>query len=79
MTTSTHSHHGYRLIVHHESYDRYRVAISDPKASKFSHTARTWSDKAFRDTSITFSPNDGPHKTRDQQAEGRCHPTKRAP
>jgi hypothetical protein len=34
MTTSTHSHHGYRLIVHHESYDRYRVAISDPKGKQ---------------------------------------------
>ena len=34
MTTTTHSYHGYELALHHESDDRYRVTIFDPKGNR---------------------------------------------
>ena len=34
MTTSTHSYHGYQLVLHHESDDRYRVTIFDPRGNR---------------------------------------------
>jgi len=39
MTTSTHSYHGYELALHHESDDRYRVTIFDPKGNRIASTA----------------------------------------
>jgi hypothetical protein len=30
MATSTHSYHGYELVLHHEDDDHYQVAIFDP-------------------------------------------------
>jgi hypothetical protein len=68
MTSSAHSYHGYEIVLHHESGDRYQVTIFDPKSNRIESTrpARTWSDRALllrrRDTSITFSRNDGPHE-----------------
>jgi len=38
MTTSTHSYHGYELALHHESDDRYRVTIFDPKGNRIAST-----------------------------------------
>ncbi|HEV2716021.1 MAG TPA: hypothetical protein VGU64_12215 [Terriglobales bacterium] len=38
MTTSTHSHHGYELVLRHESDDRYRVTIFDPKGNHITST-----------------------------------------
>ena len=38
MTTSTHSYHGYELVLHHESDDRYQVAIFDPKGNRIAST-----------------------------------------
>ena len=38
MTTSTHSCHGYELALHHESDDRYRVTIFDPKGDRIAST-----------------------------------------
>ena len=38
MTTSTHSYHGYELALHHESDDRYRVTIFDPKGNRIAAT-----------------------------------------
>src|SRR5215469_6867412 len=39
MTTSTHSYHGYELALHHESDDRYRVTIFDPKGNRIASTS----------------------------------------
>ena len=64
MTTTTHSYHGYELALHHESDDRYRVTIFDPKGNRIAGLPRTWSDRALllrrRAVSINFSRNDGP-------------------
>jgi len=38
MTTSTHSYHGYQLVLHHESDDRYRVTIFDPRGNRITST-----------------------------------------
>ena len=38
MTTSTHSHHGYELVLRHESDDRYRVTIFDRKGNRIAST-----------------------------------------
>jgi hypothetical protein len=38
MATSTHSYDGYQLVLHHESDDRYRVTIFDPKGNRISST-----------------------------------------
>jgi hypothetical protein len=38
MTTSTHHHHGYELVLHHERDDRYQVTIFDPKGSRITST-----------------------------------------
>ena len=38
MTTSTHSYHGYELVLHHESDDRYQVTIFDPKGNRIAST-----------------------------------------
>ena len=38
MTTSTHSHHGFELVLHHEGDDRYQVTISDPKGNQIAST-----------------------------------------
>jgi hypothetical protein len=38
MTTSTHTYHGYELVLHHESDDRYQVTIFDPKGKRISST-----------------------------------------
>jgi hypothetical protein len=38
MTTSTHSYHGYELVLHHESDGRYRVTIFDPKGNRIAST-----------------------------------------
>jgi hypothetical protein len=38
MTTSTHSYHGYELVLHHESDGRYRVTIFDPKGNRNAST-----------------------------------------
>jgi hypothetical protein len=38
MATSTHSYHGYQLVLHHESDDRYRVTIFDPKGNRVAST-----------------------------------------
>ena len=38
MTTSTHSYHGYELVLHHESFDRYEVTIFDPKGNRIAST-----------------------------------------
>jgi len=38
MTTSTHSHHGYALVLHHENDDRYQVTILDPKGNRITST-----------------------------------------
>ena len=38
MTTRTHSYHGYELALHHESDDRYRVTIFDPKGNRIAST-----------------------------------------
>ena len=39
MTTSTHSHHGYELVLHHESDERYRVTIFDPEGKRIATSA----------------------------------------
>ena len=38
MTTSTHHHRGYELVLHHENDDRYRVTIFDPKRHQIGST-----------------------------------------
>jgi hypothetical protein len=38
MTTSTHSHHGYELVLHRESDDRYRVTIFNSKGNRIVST-----------------------------------------
>jgi hypothetical protein len=38
MTTSTHRHHGYELVLHHERDDRYQVTIFDPKGNQITST-----------------------------------------
>ena len=38
MTTTTYSYHGYELVLHHESDDRYQVTIFDPKGNRTSST-----------------------------------------
>jgi len=38
MTTSTHHHHGYELVLHHERDDRYQVTIFDPKGHRITLT-----------------------------------------
>ena len=39
MTTSNHHHHGYELVLHHESDDRYRVTIFDPEGKRIATSA----------------------------------------
>jgi hypothetical protein len=39
MTTSTHSYHGYELVLHHESDDRYQVMVFDPKGNRIASTS----------------------------------------
>jgi hypothetical protein len=39
MTTSTHRYHGYELVLHHESDDRYQVTIFDPEGNRLASTA----------------------------------------
>ena len=38
MTTSTHSYHGYKLVLHHESDQRYQVSIFDTKNHRIAST-----------------------------------------
>jgi hypothetical protein len=38
MTTSAHSYHGYKLVLHHESDDRFQVTILDPKNNRIAST-----------------------------------------
>jgi hypothetical protein len=38
VTTSTHSYHGYQLVLHHENDDRYWVTIFDPKGYRVAST-----------------------------------------
>jgi hypothetical protein len=38
MTTSTHRHHGYELVLHHESDERYHVTIFDSKGNRIAST-----------------------------------------
>jgi hypothetical protein len=38
VKTSTHSYHGYELVLHHENDDRYRVTIFDPKGNRVAST-----------------------------------------
>jgi hypothetical protein len=38
MTTSTHSYHRYKLVLHHDSDDRYRVTIFDSKDNRICST-----------------------------------------
>jgi len=38
MTTSTHSYHGYELVLHHENDDRYQVTIFGPKGNRIAST-----------------------------------------
>jgi hypothetical protein len=38
MTTSTHSYHGYKLLLRHEDDDRYLVTIFDSKGNRISST-----------------------------------------
>jgi hypothetical protein len=38
MTTSTHRHHGYELVLHRKSDDRYQVIIFDPKGNRIAST-----------------------------------------
>jgi len=38
MTTSTHSFHGYELVLHHEGDDRYHVTIFDPNGKQIGTT-----------------------------------------
>jgi hypothetical protein len=42
MTTSIHSYHGYELVLHHESDDRYQVTFFDPKGNRIASTL-VWS------------------------------------
>ena len=62
MTTSTHSYHGYELALHHESDDRYRVTIFDPKGNRIASTATHLERQALllrrRAASINFLRND---------------------
>jgi hypothetical protein len=39
MTASTHSHHGFKLVLRHEDDDRYKVTIFDPKGKQIGATA----------------------------------------
>jgi len=38
MTTSTHSYHGYKIVIHHESDDRYQVTVLDSKGDRVAAT-----------------------------------------
>jgi hypothetical protein len=38
MTTSTHRHHGYKLVLHHEADERYHVTIFDLKGNRIAST-----------------------------------------
>jgi hypothetical protein len=38
MTTSTHSYHGYELVLYHANDDRYHVTIFDPKGNRITST-----------------------------------------
>jgi len=38
MTTSTHSYHGYELILQHEGNDRYQVTVFGPKSNRIAST-----------------------------------------
>jgi hypothetical protein len=38
MTTSTHSHRGYELVLRHESDDRYQVTVFDTKGNRITST-----------------------------------------
>jgi len=40
MTTSTHHHYGYELVLHQESDDRYQVTIFDPKGNRITSTGK---------------------------------------
>jgi hypothetical protein len=66
MTTSTRSYHGYELALHHESDDRYRVTIFDPKgnriASTGTHLERQGALLRRRAASMSFLRNDGPRQ-----------------
>jgi hypothetical protein len=39
LTTSTHSYHGYQLVLHHENDDPYRVTIFDPSGNRVASTS----------------------------------------
>jgi hypothetical protein len=38
MTTSTHSYHGYQLVLYQANDDRYHVTIFDPKGNRIKST-----------------------------------------
>ena len=38
MTTSTHSYHGYQLVLHHVSDERYQVTVFDPNGNRIAST-----------------------------------------
>jgi hypothetical protein len=38
MTASTHKYHEYKLVLHHESDERYQVTIFDPKDNRIAST-----------------------------------------
>jgi hypothetical protein len=38
MTTSTHSYHGYKLVLYQANDDRYHVTIFDPKGNRIAST-----------------------------------------
>lgn len=38
MTTSTHSYHGYKLVLHHENDEHYQVTVFDPKDNRIAST-----------------------------------------
>ena len=38
MTTSTHRYHGYKLVLNHQSDDRYRITIFDSKGDEIAST-----------------------------------------
>jgi hypothetical protein len=39
VTTSTHSYHGYQLVLHHENDDRYRVTIFNSRGNRVASTS----------------------------------------
>jgi hypothetical protein len=38
MTTSTHSYHGYQLVLHHENDERYQVTVFDLNGNRIAST-----------------------------------------